>query len=627
MVSGTQTCKAPCIEHPSQNSFSFSFDDIGDISFGYGSIDPHDPYYSTATMGVEDPSGFYALNVPRSDALTFGGEQMRDPNIDIKDVFPYGHIVDTKIILTDLTSKDGAIGGWDTAYLNTVNMRIGQPTPRNYDFNDYGNVAAGIIVGLLCVGSAGLGCIFVPIGVAVGGDILLRALSQQPAPISPPSNMNGASQGVLEILAHQDDGLCGVALTASQQGWHDCAADVAEFEQIDWVVPHDSVVHALSVQFSVELGAAGCCPSSSNPWKSTSVVFSVDAGDFSMSANPSTISIPFGSTGTSTVSVNSLNGLADTVTLSPSYQGLNCNLSPATMAGSGTATLGCSGLTTGTYTATLKGTAGRYNELSHSTTITFNIQDFGLTANPIAFSACQGGSGSTQLIINSQAGWAGTVAFTTSPPPGITATVSPTQVSVTSGTSSSANLYVYPASTTSTGNYFVRVTGSSGSLSNPLDVTVTVTSCSSGGGGGGGGSVADGTLITMADGSRVPVQNLKVGGQMLGYDTATGTFLVSTVKSITTVATNNMLVIHTASGQPFRVDANPRQTLWVKTSRGQIVWTPVTLIKVGDYLFTQNGWTPVTSIEFAPSGNHIMYDIISTAPYFASGYLDPIYKT
>jgi hypothetical protein len=131
----------------------------------------------------------------------------------------------------------------------------------------------------------------------------------------------------------------------------------------------------------------------------------------------------------------------------------------------------------------------------------------------------------------------------------------------------------------------------------------------------------------MADGSRVPVQNLKVGGQMLGYDTATGTFLVSTVKSITTVATNNMLVIHTASGQPFRVDANPRQTLWVKTSRGQIVWTPVTLIKVGDYLFTQNGWTPVTSIEFAPSGNHIMYDIISTAPYFASGYLDPIYKT
>jgi len=624
MVSGTQTCVAPCTEHPVQNSFSFSFDDIGDISFGYGSIDTKDPYYNTATMGVEDPSGFYALNVPRSDALTYGGEQMRDPNIDVKDVFPYGHIVDTKIILTDLTASDGAIGGWDTAYLNTANMRIGQPTPRNYDLSEYGNVAAGIIVGLLCTGSVGLGCIFVPIGVAIGGEVLLKGLEQQPAPVSPPSNMNGASAGALEILAHQDDGLCGVALYASDVNWHDCAEDVAVFEQIDWVVPHDSSVHAITVQFSVQLGAAACCPSSSNPWRSTSVNFSVDARDFTISANPSALSVPFGSTGSSIVGVSPVNGLTDTVTLSPNYPGLSCNLNPTTIAGSGTATLSCSGLATGTYPATVTGTAGRYNELTRSTTITFTIQDFRLTANPISFSACQGGTGSTQLVITSQAGWAGTVALTTSPPPGITATTSPTQVSVASGTSSYANLYVYPSSTTATGNYIVRVIGSSGSLSNPLDLTVTVTSCSTG---GGGGSVADGTLITMADRSTVPVQNLKVGDQMLGYDTATGKFTISTVTSITTVVTHNMLVINTASGQPFRVDANPKQTLWVKTIDGQIGWMPVTLIKVGDCLFTQNGWTPVTSIEYAPLGNHIMYDIISTAPYFASGYLDPIRKT
>jgi hypothetical protein len=131
----------------------------------------------------------------------------------------------------------------------------------------------------------------------------------------------------------------------------------------------------------------------------------------------------------------------------------------------------------------------------------------------------------------------------------------------------------------------------------------------------------------MADGSKVPVQNLQVGAKMLGYDTTTGTYTVSIVKSISVVDTSNMLIIQTSDGTPFRVDANPRQTLWAKTASDTIGWVPVTQIKVGDDLFTQHGWVPVTSIEFAPAGTHVMYDIIASTPYFADGYLDPIYKT
>jgi hypothetical protein len=131
----------------------------------------------------------------------------------------------------------------------------------------------------------------------------------------------------------------------------------------------------------------------------------------------------------------------------------------------------------------------------------------------------------------------------------------------------------------------------------------------------------------MADGSQVPVQNLKVGDLMLGYDPTTGKYTVSTVKSITVVDTSNMLVIHTSAGTPFRVDANPRQTLWAKAPDGTTAWKPVTQIKPGDQLFTPNGWVQVTSIEFAPAGTHVMFDIIATVPYFADGYLDPIYKT
>lgn len=143
---------------------------------------------------------------------------------------------------------------------------------------------------------------------------------------------------------------------------------------------------------------------------------------------------------------------------------------------------------------------------------------------------------------------------------------------------------------------------------------------------GGGGSIAHGSLITLADGSKVPVQNLKVGDQLLGYDPTTGKYTVSIVNSIAVVDTSNMLIIHTTAGTPFRVDANPRQTLWVRFPDRTMAWTPVTQIKPGDELFTPNGWVKVTSIEFAPSGKHVMYDIFASVPYFADGYLDPIHK-
>ncbi len=113
---------------------------------------------------------------------------------------------------------------------------------------------------------------------------------------------------------------------------------------------------------------------------------------------------------------------------------------------------------------------------------------------------------------------------------------------------------------------------------------------------------------------------------MLGYNTQTGKFTTSTINSIWSVNTTNMLIINTQSGVPFRVDANPHQTLWTKLTNGTILWLPVTQIQPGYSLFTPNGWTQVTSIKFAPRGNHIMFDMIATMPYFADGYLDPVFK-
>ncbi len=139
--------------------------------------------------------------------------------------------------------------------------------------------------------------------------------------------------------------------------------------------------------------------------------------------------------------------------------------------------------------------------------------------------------------------------------------------------------------------------------------------------------MAYGTLITMAGGARVPVQNLAAGEVMLGYDTLTNRFALSTIHEIKAVNTPNMLIIETEAGIPLRVDANPAQTLWVKSSDGGVGWLSVTQLKVGDFLFDQQErWVLVTRIEFAPQGVHVMFDIIATVPYFSNGYLDPPFK-
>jgi hypothetical protein len=131
----------------------------------------------------------------------------------------------------------------------------------------------------------------------------------------------------------------------------------------------------------------------------------------------------------------------------------------------------------------------------------------------------------------------------------------------------------------------------------------------------------------MADGSTVAVQNLKVGDQMLGYDPVTGQYQIATVTSIVTKQATNMLVIHTATGLPLRVDASQTEVLWTRHPDGTTLWLPAPMLAVGDDLWAQSGWVSVTNISYAPAGNHTMYDITATVPYFANGYLDPMHPS
>ena len=352
--------------------------------------------------------------------------------------------------------------------------------------------------------------------------------------------------------------------------------------------------------------------------------------DFGLFANPGSMSVTSSSTVTSVIKVQALPDFFGTVSVSGSASsgwGLAFNTTSVSL-NSGqnknvTAIISVPSSTSpGSYTVAVTGTSTTPS-ITHSLNIVVNVADFSLCCSN-SFSLPTGGAIlSTGVNIQSLGGFAGTVSLklSTTMVGDTTVSLSPTSVTLSSGQLTSSALKITSGS--QTGTWSFTVTGQSGNLVHSLNYTVTISACCTG---GGGGSVAEGTLITLADGSQVPVQNIKVGDKMLGYDTATGTYTVSIVNSITVVDTTNMLIIHTSAGTPFRVDANPRQTLWVESTAGTIGWVPVTQVRAGDDLWTQNGWVKVTSIDFAPAGQHVMYDIFASAPYFADGYLDPIHK-
>jgi hypothetical protein len=139
--------------------------------------------------------------------------------------------------------------------------------------------------------------------------------------------------------------------------------------------------------------------------------------------------------------------------------------------------------------------------------------------------------------------------------------------------------------------------------------------------------VAVGTLITLANGTQVPVENLRPGMGLLSYNVGTNQFVTSTITRMEVVPTDDKLVIHTEDGPALVTDNATIQKLWVRQSNGNTGWMSVTQLRVGDYLYQplEQEWTRVDQIDFIP-GSFIMYDIYTTAPgnYIANGYLDPM---
>ena len=261
--------------------------------------------------------------------------------------------------------------------------------------------------------------------------------------------------------------------------------------------------------------------------------------------------------------------------------------------------------------------------------------DFSVSANPVSLTIPQAVSVTTSISVLSFGGFGGlvTLAAAQSPPnnkfsvcwDGVTCMPArSTSITVLAGQSASATLTVSAGCGTTPGSYAIRVNATSTSPSIfhwvILPVTVTASAC--------GGSVAAGTLITLADRTQTPVQNLRVGLQLLSYDMTRREYATTTITRFETVVTSNQMVISTSTGKPLIVDQNPAQRLYAQLPDGMVALVSVTDLKVGYKLFQplSQTWVPITNIQYQNSGIHTMYDIYTTAPgnYIANGYLDPL---
>jgi hypothetical protein len=198
--------------------------------------------------------------------------------------------------------------------------------------------------------------------------------------------------------------------------------------------------------------------------------------DFTISANPNSLTIQQGSSGTSTINTTQV-GSAGTVSLTTAFplNGPTAAVNPTSIPAGGSSTLTVTvgnAVAPGTYTITVTGTEGSN---THSTTVTVTVTaplaDFMISANPTSLTIQQGSSGSS-TISTTQVGSSGSVSLTVSvSPSGPTGAVNPTSVAA----GNSSTLTVSVGNAVPTGNYTVTVTGTEGSTTHSTTVTVTVT--------------------------------------------------------------------------------------------------------------------------------------------------------
>jgi PKD repeat protein len=202
----------------------------------------------------------------------------------------------------------------------------------------------------------------------------------------------------------------------------------------------------------------------------------VTVSDFSLTATPSSNTVLQGAGAGYTVAVGALSGFSGTVGLSltglPTGATATFNPSSITTSGSSALAVSTSAATpAGTYTLTVRGTSG---PVSHTTSITLVVTlagNFTVTAAPTSKTVQNGSDATYTITIAPSGGFSSTVSLSVGPlPKFVGATFSPATVTQ----SGNSVLTLTTKKQTKAGTATVTVTGSSGTLSHSVNVTLVV---------------------------------------------------------------------------------------------------------------------------------------------------------
>jgi hypothetical protein len=197
---------------------------------------------------------------------------------------------------------------------------------------------------------------------------------------------------------------------------------------------------------------------------------------YTLSSNPTSLTIAQGNNGTSTITVNPTGGFTGSVNLAasglPTGVTASFNTNPATTTSTLTLTASSSAATGGPFTVTITGTSG---SLIETTTVAVTVTpppNFTLAAAPATLSVAQGSSIPSTITVIPTNGFTGSVNLAASGlPNGVTASFNTNPATTTSTLTFTASSSATPGPAT------VTITGTSGTLAPEtatIDLTVTV---------------------------------------------------------------------------------------------------------------------------------------------------------
>ena len=211
-------------------------------------------------------------------------------------------------------------------------------------------------------------------------------------------------------------------------------------------------------------------------------------GSFVLTVSPTSLSIPPGANGTTTVSLMSVQAFAGTVFLTgqANNSGITVSFTPSTVAlaagatGKSVASIqAAKNAIMGTYYIVITGTSTNGRRISSSSALlNFTVDsqaDFAISATPSAITVTAGFSNSTSITVQSVSGFSGSVFLYATTPFGFLGVMGgQSPVAIGPGAAMSTSVQVSTTSLTALGTYNITITGISGSVSHSFVMTVTV---------------------------------------------------------------------------------------------------------------------------------------------------------